>query len=462
MHTINDDVESSPTTANEMEQAHILRSKWCTISSTCWKILLLIITSSILVAELVHEQVSYLQPYTPSKPLKVSNVLSHLNTLLVYQDSIAATSNTKYLSTYLNGGLANERIKLRNAAILARLSNRVLIIPSTIRTRRIMAVNHQDNAPDSGWFDISIACVFDIPYLAVCASKHGVKLHLNRQPNVEHKGNTDSCPYLHNSVDNNVIVPVPTYSISRVTAVSQLIQDNNVQQIPHILANDTFMFPNEVPLSMAMEQVIMDGCITWSPLVLELATVIANCAYKARNIPISQSIAVHARVENDMLDPFAQHNGDGTTDYTAISTRMTDKILTCMDNVLPRGSGDASKDLMLLFTGEPKDSVKLKPLFAAYGNIMAMTEDFAKGMLDQFRNAYGLNTLAAIHYALAVDAKIYVGYSGSTYSQQVVRERVARGRISYLYNDIGVTTPACSQITDPIHLRFSTGDIRMY
>lgn len=356
----------------------------------------------------------------------------------------------------LSSGTCNQRLKLRNALLLASLSHRTLVLPRVFRTRSRHGAAWADADPESSWRDEALSALFDLPYLMHCAAKHGVWVISEPMPGtpIDDGFSGVTAPLVPTALEEAHLTPDDPRLFD---------PESSLSLAPHLFVRDLELWSGRVTPQLLAAQVSHDVCITWAAPLVTLATQLADAYVRVRGTPLAAAIAVHLRVEDDMLSDFSPRvrgvDGIDVIDTSAIAARMMDKAMLCLARVAPPSEDGAH---IYVITGEDPSSIKLSPLRAAYGSRMGTKEDLLPDALARATAAWGIDGIVALNFQLALETAEFVGYGGSTFSQQVARERLARGKVSFLYNDIGVETPECALVESTTHVRWVNGQVQQF
>jgi hypothetical protein len=355
------------------------------------------------------------------------------------------------MSVKLGMGLNNVMMLLAWCLYAGRLSGRAVILPATMPSRRAMRKQYWSNsairdAESSGWFQVPFGSVVDVPYLVACAARQGVL--------VVQASEDSSAAQLQSQP------PPPDYFMRYGADVERLMV---AEQAPLVSVDMTHwvVFNGASPNAQGRVQLLaLDTCVTWAP-GLEAATqrLVAEAALR-QGASLSTAMAVHARLEDDLIEVHTDMDDKGVVD------RVAGKITACMQRVVAEGwppqAGSPPPPIVLL-TGDSIHNPKYKALLDAFPGRCTSKEELAPEATAQLLEAQGLDGgTAVLDQSIASHAAVFVGYAASSFSQRVAQDRLRRGLPSYLYNEADKDFAGCSRVVDPWTVQWEDGTATEY
>jgi hypothetical protein len=323
----------------------------------------------------------------------------------------------------------------------ARASGRTLLLPPVMQSRRRLARQFWANSAPrdtetSGWFPVPLGRVVDVPYLVACAARAGVAVEL---------AGPSSPPPPTAGVDAGFIRFQRDIASRIVASTAPIVEYQTI-----------FNGGNPGPLEK-VQLLALDACLAWAPHLLAASALLAQGALGQWGAPLVSAVAVHARLEDDLIEVFAgdPHNAG---EVAAVVNRIAEKIIRCMGAVAPPAAAAARGTRFVVLTADPLSHPKYGGLEAAYPGLLTTKEGIAPEVTAQVEAAQGLDGGAAVlDFNIATEASVFVGYAGSSFSQRVAQDRLRRGRPSYLYNEADKAFSGCAAVTDPWRVVYEDG-----
>jgi hypothetical protein len=311
-------------------------------------------------------------------------------------------------------GLQNNMAVLRHQHLAAKWSNRVLVLPRTMPSRGRLAIQAWHHGvpqemDGSEWRDIPIELFLDVEYMRACTGRLG--MHTLTSDEAEAAGVPppvllpDFGYRTLANIEESRLNPLPSVESARTNFVYELLSDHK-ELISQINA--------------------FDACLTYSPALMLSAARLATDMRSKFGVRVSEAVALHSRMEDDMLELFPQ-----VGDLAFVAKRMIGKIQDCMLKVAP----PSQKRPVFVLTGEPFTNEKYDALKATYGTLAVTKEDISPEMVADLHARNGLDAgVAIVDVYIAQEAGIFVGCFCSSLSVRIAQYRHKLGRPSYMYN----------------------------
>lgn len=346
----------------------------------------------------------------------------------------------RYLTTSfrIGPGLNNAMYILMWGFFAARLSGRTFVLPAEFPSRKAMKRQYWSlgvvrDKESSGWFWMPLSEVIDVESVISCGRGMGLTI-------------TDTAP-------------LDLTPEKRETGSTAQMEDTLISSATPFV--DMSWIYNggdpgaEVWRSYRMQMLELGSCLSWSTAlgpILQAAFTAFESIKGGKHL--NQSMAVHARLEDDMMEVFTDTI---TPDFTA---RLASKVAVCMKIAASAALGEGAESThILVLTGDSIKEPRYQPLHDAFPGKCFSKEDI--GDPDTVRDLLergGLDGgLAILDQIAAVEAGIFVGYAGSSLSTRVVQERLRRGKVSYLYSEFDKGVDDCARVVEPWRITWKDG-----
>ncbi len=343
-------------------------------------------------------------------------------------------------------GLSNSMQLLAWGLYAGRLAGRALVLPSTLPSRRAMKKQYWSNsiirdAASSGWFQVLLDSVVDLPFFSTCAARQGVRVVGEEALPANFREAAVGAGFVRYRDDVERVL---------VAADAPLVVFDG-----HLVG---MVYNGATPSPLDRLQLLaLDGCVSWAPGLQAASQRLAAEALATWGAPLSAAMAVHARLEDDLIEVHTDSDDKGVVD------RLAGKILGCMAAVLPPATAAAAHTAAILLTGDSIENPKYKALLDAYPGLCATKESLAPVVTAEVLEAAGLDAgTAVLDFEIAIQAGLFVGYVHSSFSQRIAQARLRRGLPTYFYNEAEKAAPACAQVTDPWRVTWGDGSFTEY
>jgi hypothetical protein len=348
------------------------------------------------------------------------------------------------LTFKLGTGLSNSMQLLTWCLYAGRLAGRALVLPATMPSRRAMkkqywADSKIRDAASSGWFQVPLGSVVDLPFFAACAARAGVRV-----------------------VGEEALPPGPGGATAAsggfVRYHEDVVRTLVAARDPLVVVGSIVVYNGATPSSAQRVQLLaLDACLAWAPGLQGAIARLAAEAQAAWGAPLSAALAVHARLEDDLIEVHTDTDDKGVVD------RLAGKILGCMRAVLPPEAAAASHTAAILLTGDSIENPKYKALLDAYPGLCVTKDSLAPVVTGEVLEAAGLDAgTAVLDYSMAAQAAVFIGYVHSSFSQRIAQDRVRRGLRTYFYNEAEKAEAACAAVEDPWRVTWPDGTVTEY
>lgn len=307
------------------------------------------------------------------------------------------------VSTFIGGGLTNQRIRLRQFLVLATVKRLAVFLPPFSPSREVF-IREFNNPAKVGWHMIPFGDVFDTPRLTSCMASLGVEV-------LGVCGAHSSCPV---AVTENSSTPL-----------LELMGADAALRAPsgHVFLGGAPIFEQRAQDAFVADAV--DECIAYAPL-LQAAAAQVWAAFLAAWRPAKTTVGVHLRLEDDG----AAYFGRGEMSTTLYRAAMIDRIANCVRTLVPPDRAAPLELAIYVASGEP--------LAAAQGLAdefprMSSKDSLAPPALGAIGHLYN-DAAAGVDHLVLLQVDFFFGYYESTFSLQVANERFRRGRPSAMHN----------------------------
>ena len=315
-------------------------------------------------------------------------------------------------------GLHNNMAYLRFQLLAAKWALRTAVLPRVMPSRGRLAKQKWEfgvplEAAASEWRDVPLADFLDLEYYRSCTARLGVRT-------------------LTADEADAAGVPAPfVYSVagedgySSMSRFEELIVDTRVSiESPYISFGAELITRRPELLSQVTA---MDTCLSYHPDLIRVAALLGKSIEGKFGAPVGRMVALHARLEDDMLEALSYLGSP--------EARMMGKIQHCMLQVAPPPKAGADKVPILVLTGESFGKDKYAWLRAAYGDLVFTKEDIEFDLIEGLRFTHGLDAgTAVIDVLLAQESALFVGTWISSLSVRIAQYRHRLGRVSYMMN----------------------------
>ena len=307
------------------------------------------------------------------------------------------------VSTFIGGGLTNQRLRLRQFLVLAAVKRLTVFLPGVSPSREAFVADFL-NATRVGWHRLPFGNVFDVPRLASCIAEFGVDV-------------LGVC-------DAHTSCPLPVTENSSVPFL-ELIGSETALRAPsgHVFLGGAPIFEQRFQDAFVADAV--DMCISYAP-PLRAAAVQVWAAFLAAWRPASATVGLHVRLEDDGAAFF----GRGEMSPTMYRAAMLDRIANCVRTLVPPERGAPQELALYVASGEPLSSLQG---FLDDFPRTSTKDSLSPPALAAIAHLFG-DAAAGVDHLVLLEADYFFGYYESTFSLQVANERYRRGRPSALHN----------------------------
>ena len=323
------------------------------------------------------------------------------------------------VSTFIGGGLTNQRIRLRQFLVLAAVKRLAVYLPEASPSREVFIREYNDPAK-VGWHRLPFGEVFDAPRLTACMASLGVEVL-----------GVCGAPVNCSTADTEV----------NSTPLLDLMRSEMVLGAPqgHVLLTGAPIFDQRSEDAFVADAV--DECISYAPQ-LRLAAAQVWSAFLAAWRPRPgggggggsgagstadlTTVGVHVRLEDDG----AAYFGRGEMSTTLYRAAMLDRVAHCVRSHVPAGRAAPEALALYVASGEPLSSMGgLADEFPRISSKDSLAPPALGAIAHLFADA-----AAGVDHLVLLEADFFFGYYESTFSLQVANERFRRGRPSALHN----------------------------
>lgn len=315
-------------------------------------------------------------------------------------------------------GLHNNMAYLRFQLLAAKWALRTAVLPRVMPSRgRLAKQNWEFGVPletaASQWRDVPLSGFLDVEYYRSCTARLGVRTL---------------------TADEADAAGVPTpfvYSItgedgySSMGRFEELIADPRVSiESPYISFGAELITGRPELLSQVTA---MDACLSYHPDLINVAALLGKSIEGKFGMPVGRMVALHARLEDDMLEALSYLGSP--------EARIMGKIQHCMLLVAPPPVAGAERVPILVLTGESLGKDRYAWLRMAYKDLAFTKEDIEFDLIEGLRITHGLDAgTAVIDVLLAQESALFVGTVASSLSVRIAQYRHRLGRASYMMN----------------------------
>lgn len=361
------------------------------------------------------------------------------NTFVNTSSGKLVPAEERYLTTSfrIGPGLNNAMYILMWGFFAARLSGRTFVLPALFPSRKAMKRQYWSlgvvrDKESSGWFWMPLSEVIEVESVISCGKGMGLTI-------------TETAP---------------------LDLISEKRETSSTGQMENTLISSTTPFIDmswiynggdpgaEVWKSYRMQMLELGSCLSWSSDLSPISQVMFKSFESLKGgKSLNQSMAVHARLEDDMMEVFVDTI---TPDFTA---RLATKVASCMTIAANAALDGGLNSFVLVLTGDSIKEPRYQPLHDAFPGLCVSKEDIGDpNSIRELLERGGLDGgLAILDQMAAVEAGLFVGYAGSSLSTRVVQERLRRGKVSFLYSEFDKNVDDCSQVLEPWRILWKDG-----